>query len=170
LQDEISVQPIIISCESPFINISRLLNRLLEPIYAQTPLNTIFFKGSDAIQALQTYKKQGFLRSTTSFAVLHVNNILTLFSHEQAIQILERFLYDNIPSKEIQGISISTMIQLARFLLDNQWFIYQKKLYRQIHGGGSGSPFMLLLVNIILFDWQKEFVTYLQEKNEIFGR
>ncbi|CAF2131128.1 unnamed protein product [Rotaria magnacalcarata] len=169
-KNEISVQPIMISCESPFINISRLLNRLLEPIYSRMAINTTFFKGADAIKALETYKNEGNLRSLTLFATVHVNNILTIFPHEQAIQVLERFLYDNVPKNQIQGISISTIIQLVRLLLENQWFIYQNKLYRQIHGGGCGSPFMLLLVNIILLDWQKEFVAYLKEKKEIFGR
>jgi len=159
-----------ISCESPIINIARLLNRLLEPIYDRVALKNTFFKGADAIQALETYMKHNHLQSTTLFATLHVNNILTIFPHEQAIQIVEHFLHDNVPTKEIQGMSITTIIQSIRFILANQWFIYQNKLYRQVSGGGSGIPFMSLLVNIILFDWQKEFVTYLQNKNEIFGR
>ncbi|CAF1366022.1 unnamed protein product [Adineta ricciae] len=169
-KSEVPVQPIMVSCQSPFANISRLLNRLIEPIYDQVALHDTFFKGSDAIQALETYKNENYLRSTTLFATLHANNILTVLHHEQAIEILERFLLDNVHSKEIQGISIETIIQLVRLLLDNQWFIYQNKLYRQIGGGGSGSPFMLLLVNIILYDWQKEFLIHLKQNNELFGR
>ncbi|CAF1316526.1 unnamed protein product [Adineta steineri] len=168
---EVSVQPIMVSCASPFINISRLLNRLLKPIYDQIAFNTTFHKGSDAVQALHTYENNGYLRSTTMFVTLHMNHILTILSHHQSIEILERFLYDNVSSKEIQGISISTMIQLVRLILDNQWFIYRNnKIYRQILGGGSGSPFMSLLVNIILLDWQKEFVLHLQHEKEVFGR
>ena len=160
-----------ISCESPIINIARLLNRLIEPIYDRVAWKNTFLKGADAIQALEIYMKNNRLRSTTSFATLHIKNILTIFPHEQAIEIVERFLYENVPTKEIQGMSITTIIQLIRFVLVNQWFIYQNQLYRQVSGGGSGISLMSVLVNIILFDWQKEFViTHLQNQNEIFGR
>lgn len=170
LKDDVPVQPIIISCESPIINIARLLNRLLEPIYDRVALKNTFFKGADVVQALEAYMKNSHLRSTTLFATLHANNILTTVPHEKVTQVVEHFLYDNVPTKEIQGMSITTIIQLIRFVLDNQWFVYQKKLYRQVRGGGSGIPLVSLLVNIILLDWQKEFVTYLQNKNEIFSR
>jgi hypothetical protein len=161
-----------VSSTSPFINISRLLNRLLQSIYDQIASSTSSFKGADMIQSLEEYKKKGYLRSTTLFTTLHVHHILTIFIHEQAIQTLERFLYDHLPSsKQIQGLSISTILQLVQLLFDNQWFIYNDKVYRQIRGSdGCGSPLMLLLVNIILFDWQKEFVSFLKQKNEIFCR
>ena len=83
---------------------------------------------------------------------------------------MERFLQYNVLEKETQRMSIPTIFRLVRFVLDNQWFIYNNNVYQQIHGGGSDTPLMFLLVNIILLDWQKEFVTHLKHKNEIFGR
>jgi hypothetical protein len=159
-----------ICCESPIINICRLVNRLLEPIYTRVALKRMFFKGADAIQALRACMEKGHLRSTTLFARLHVHHILTIFPHEQAIQVVERFLHDHVPTKDIQGMSIATTIQLIGIVLANQWFVYNDKLYRQVYGGGSGLPLLSLLVNIILFDWQQEFAQYLQDKNEVFGR
>ena len=158
------------SRKSPLMNMARLLNRLLKPIYDRVAMKNIFFKGADAVQALENSMKKNHLQSTTLFATLHVQNILMIFAHEQTIEIIERFLHDHVVTKEIQGISITTIIQLIHFILTNQWFIYQKKVYRQISGGGSGMPLMSLLVNIILWDWQKELVAYLQNQNEIFGR
>ena len=159
-----------ICCESPVINICRLVNRLPEPIYTRVALKKTFFKGADAVQALRACMRKGHLRSTTLFARLHVHHILTIFPHEQAIQVVERFLHHHVPTKEIQGMSLATIIQLIRVVLANQWFIFNYKLYQQVRGGGSGLPLMSLLVNIILFDWQTEFVKYLQDKNEVFGR
>ena len=159
-----------ICCESPVINICRLVNRLLEPIYTRVALKDTFFKGADAVQALRACMEERRLRSTTVFARLHVNHILTTFPHEQAIEVVERFLHDHVPTKDIQGMSIATIIQLIRVVLANQWFIFNYKLYQQVRGGGSGLPLLTLLVNIILFDWQMEFVKYLQDKNEVFGR
>ena len=159
-----------ICCESPIINICRLINRLLEPIYTRVALKKTFFKGADAVQALRACMKKGHLGSTTIFARLHANHILTIFPHEQAIQVVERFLQDHVPSKDVQGMSITTIIQLIRVVLTNQWFIFNYKLYQQVRGGGSGLPLLTLLVNVLLFDWQTEFVKYLQDKNEVFGR
>ena len=159
-----------ICCESPIINICRLVNRLLEPIYTRVALENTFFKGADAVQALRACMIKSHLRSTTVFARLHVNHILTIFSHAQAIQVVERFLHDHVPTKDVQGMSLATIIQLIRVVLANQWFIFNYKLYQQVRGGGSGLPLMSLLVNIILFDWQTEFVQYLQDKNEVIGR
>ena len=159
-----------ICCESPIINICRLVNRLLEPIYTRVALKDTFFKGADAVQALRACMGERRLRSTTLFVRLHVKHILTIFSHEQAIEIVERFLHDHVPTKDVQGMSIPTIMQLVRVVLANQWFIFNYKLYRQVHGGGSGLPLMSLLVNMILFDWQMDFVQYLQDKNEVVGR
>ena len=106
----------------------------------------------------------------TLFATVHVQHILSMFNHEQAVQTLEHFLTDHVSSGNLQGVSISTIVQLVRLLLDQQWIVYNNKIYRQIHGGGCGSPLMSLLVNIILFQWEKEFVSSLKEQQEIYGR
>jgi hypothetical protein len=119
-----------ISCESPFINISRLLNRLLEPIYDRIAFDSTFFKRSDAIQALETYTEEGHLRSTTLFTTLHIHNILSIFRHQRAIQILKRFLQNNILEKQIQGISIRTILRLVRSVLNNQWFVCSDNFYQ----------------------------------------
>lgn len=152
------------------INIARCLHRLLQPIYDRVASSSSFSTGSDAIQALLDYQQQGYLQSTTLFATLHIQHSFTLFSHPQAVSILECFLHEHLPSKQSQGITIPTIIQFVRFLLDHQCFMYEKKFYRHIKGGGCGSPLMALLVNVILFDWQKEFVSLLKKKNEVFGR
>ena len=159
-----------ICCESPVINICRLVNRLLESIYTRVALKKTFFKGADAVQARRACMGEGHLRSTAVFARLHVNHILTTFPHAEALQVVERFLQDHVPTNEIQGMFMTTIIELIRVVLANQWFVYNEKLYREVRGGGSGLPLMSLLVNIILFDWQTEFVTYLEDKNEVFGR
>ena len=131
-----------VSCASPFSNISRLLHRLLQSTYDRATSTTHFSKSVDAILALEKYKKRGHLRSTTLFAVLRVQSILITFNHEQAIQVLERFLRDHVSSQQqqhIQGLSIPTIIELIRLLLDHQLFVYENKVYRQKHGSRCGS-------------------------------
>ena len=152
------------------IGLSGFLYRLLQPIYDRISYETTYTKGSDAILAIDQYRKQGHLRSTTLFVTLHVHRILSIFNHQQTIQTLECFLEQYIPSKEIQGISTVTIVQLIQFILNHQWFIYNNKLYRQIHGNNNDSPLMLILANILLFNWEQSFVASFKEKNEIYGR
>lgn len=152
------------------MNISRYLYSLLQLIYEGISFETTYMKGSDAILAIERYHKQGYLRSTTLLVTLHVHRILSLFNHDQIIQTVESFLNQHVPSKQIHGISISTMIEFIRFILKHQFFIYNDKFYQQTHGSDSDSPLIQVLVNILLFDWEQPFVTFLKENNEIYGR
>ncbi|CAF4477137.1 unnamed protein product, partial [Rotaria socialis] len=54
------------------------------------------------------------------------------------------------------GISIETIIELARLVLQANAFVYGKKFYRQIIGGAMGSPFTLTLANIFKWKWERQ--------------
>ena len=152
------------------INIAQFLNRLLQPIYESVAHKHTFLDGADAVEALETYMNNGHLRSTTLCTTLSIQHILTSFPHAEATSIVERFLHTHVPTNEVQGLSVDNLVQLIRFVLANQWFVYENKLYRQIYGGSCNIPLMSLLVNIILFDWEQEIITYLHNKKEVYGR
>jgi len=153
------------------INISRHLQRLLQPIYDQAAKFITFFNGADAIDAIEIYAQKGYLQSNTLFATLHIHDLCTIFPHEQTIQALEKFLHIYLPEEgEIQGITIETIIQLVRLVLENQLFLYNNSLYQQVKGCGSGSPLTLLLADIYMFYWQQELVNSLLAANQLFGR
>ena len=159
-----------ICCLAPTIGISRYINRLLQPIYDQAANLTTFFKESNAVHALENYDEQGLLRSNTLFATLHVNSLCTVVPHEQSIEALQRFLNEYVPDRESQGLATATIVQLSRFVLQNQYFIFNNKMYRQIKGCGSGLPLNHLLANIYMFYWEEDLVKMLVNKKEIFGR
>ncbi|CAF3316270.1 unnamed protein product [Rotaria sp. Silwood2] len=169
-QKNIPFQPVMICCLGPTIGIARYMNRRLQPIYDQVTHSTTFFKESNAVRALENYAKQGYLQSNTLFATLHVNDLCTILPHEQLIKALQRFLNDYVPDGQIQGVTIHTIIELIRYVLQNQYFIFKNKVYRQVKGCGSGQPLNHLLANIYMFYWQEDLVKILVNKNEIFGR
>ena len=154
----------------PTINISRHLQRLLQPIYDQAAQSMTYFKGVDAVDATEFYAQKGYLQPTTLFISLQVHDLYTIFPHEQTMQALEKFLSTYLPQREIQGLTISTILQLVRLVLENQFFLYNSCVCRQIKGCGSGSPLTLLLADIYMFYWQQDLVNSLLNKNEIFGR
>ncbi len=50
----------------------------------------------------------------------------------------------------MKGIPIDTIRKLARIVITENVFIYEKKFYRQVICGAMGSAFTLTLANIII--------------------
>ena len=86
------------------------------------------------------------------------------------IETLEHFLNIYLPKRQIQGITIETILELVGLVLRNQIFFYHNSIYQQIKGCAFGSPLTSLLVDICMFYWQQNLVNKLMEKNELFGR
>lgn len=149
---------------------SRWLYHHLHPIYHQQACKTTFMKGSDAVQAIQQYQQQGYLKSSTLFVTLHIQHLLSMFDHDQLIIALKKFLDQAFPSNEIENIPIPIILELIRMMFNHQYLIYNGKLYQHKHGSSDRSSLMVLFVNILLFDWEQEWIDQLKEKNEIYGR
>ncbi|CAF5147923.1 unnamed protein product [Rotaria sp. Silwood1] len=87
------------------------------------------------------------------------------------MKALEHFLNSYIPSDHsIQGVTITSILELVRLVLDEQYFIYNYKLYRQTAGSASDSSLTIPLVYIYLFYWQPDLLEDLINKNELFFR
>ncbi|CAF1265289.1 unnamed protein product [Adineta steineri] len=170
-QKHVSFQPIMVCHLGPTIEIARYIYRLLQPIYDQVALSTTFFKETDAVHAVEQYANKDLLLPTTLFASLHINDLCSILSHEEILQSLEHFLNKYYKfDQSIQTITIDTILKLINLILQNQFFVFENNVYRQIKGGATESPLTILLMNIYLFYWQDELVQIMINKNEIFGR
>jgi hypothetical protein len=67
-----------------------------------------------------------------------------MLPQEESLAILAEFLHE-YQCEKVNGISIDTIVELARIVLEENVFIYSKKFYRQIVGGAMGSAFTLTL-------------------------
>ena len=72
-----------------------------------------FTRGINAVNAVESYSNKGFLRATTLFATFHVDDIDAVFSHEQTIQSLDRFLKGPPRGQKKQ---FSSKISIWRFI------------------------------------------------------
>ena len=133
-----------------------------------------FSQGADAVQALELYAQRGLLRSTTSFVTFTMDDVCTAFPHRETLEALKLFLNTYASSNEEfqqEGMTIETILRLVRLVLENQFLVYNKKLYRQTAGGASGSPLTMPLACIYLFHCQHVLATALIDNTqEIFGR
>ncbi|CAF4974299.1 unnamed protein product [Rotaria sp. Silwood1] len=119
-------------------------------MYDQATRSTTFFKASNVVHALENYATEARLQSNTLFAAVHVNDLCTFIPHEQLTEPLQHFLYDYVPDGQVQGLTVDTIIELIRFVLQNQYFTFDNKICRQIKGCGSGQPLNHLLANIYI--------------------
>ena len=91
-----------------------------------------------------------------------------MLPQEESLNILTEFLLQHGYYK-VKGIPIDAIRKLARLVITENVFIYEK-FYRQIIGGAMGSAFTLTLANIFMWNWEKEFSHRQQASNEIYGR
>ncbi|CAF1117550.1 unnamed protein product [Rotaria sordida] len=170
-KEGIPVQPIMVCNEGPTMGISRYLGRLLGLLFNDATHCKKLRKAYNVIRAMEFYQKSGQLRPTTLFASFNIDNLCLNFSYQQVMNALEHFLNSYISSDHsIQGMTISTILQLVRLVLDEQYFIYNYKLYRKTAGSASGPLLTIPLVYIYLFYCQQDLLEDLINTNELFFR
>ena len=92
-----------------------------------------------------------------------------MLPQEEALAILAEFLHEH-GCEKVEKISIDTIVQLARLVLQENVFVYDKKYYRQVIGGAMGSPFTLTLANIFMWKWEKQAILSKIPTLEVYGR
>jgi hypothetical protein len=78
--------------------------------------------------------KEGHLTASTLFVTFDITDLYTMLPQEEALAILAEFLHEH-GCEKVEKISIDTIVQLARLVLQENVFVYDKKYYRQIIGG-----------------------------------
>ena len=170
IQEECPIQPIVVCNDGPTIGIARYVGHLLGLLFNEATHCRLFSKSIDVLHALEYYSQSGHLQPTTLFASFNIDDLCARFSHDHAVVALERFLHSYAFDHLIQGMTIDTIIQLVRLVLENQYFVLGKNLYRQRIGGTSGLPLTIPLTYIYLFYWQQDSMNAFINKNELFGR
>ncbi|CAF3329914.1 unnamed protein product [Rotaria sp. Silwood2] len=163
------LRPIMNTINAPTTGISRLLDKLIRPLFDKYCRSTTIVDGADLNDRLHQYVAQGQLKPTTLFCTFDITDLYTMLPQEESLSILREFLIEH-GCEKVNGISIDTIIQLARIVLTENAFVYGDKYYKQIIGGAMGSPFTLTLANIFMWKWQKGAICGKIASNEIFGR
>ncbi|CAF1586156.1 unnamed protein product, partial [Adineta steineri] len=80
----------------------------------------------------------------------------------------EEFLLEHGYQK-VKNVPIDAIRKLARLVITENVFTYEKKFYRQVVGGAMGSAFTLTLANIFMWKWEKQLVLHQIASNEIYS-
>ncbi len=92
-----------------------------------------------------------------------------MLPQEGSVTILTEFLREHQHDK-VNDISIDTIVELARIVLEENVFICGHKFYRQIIGETMESAFTLTLANIFMWKWEKQVIVQKLSSHELYGR
>ncbi|CAF2954629.1 unnamed protein product [Rotaria sp. Silwood2] len=166
----IPIRPIVSALHAPVNLTSKFLYKLLSPIYLQVAYETTVINNIDLIRKLENYTADGHLTSTTKFITADVENLYTMIPRDGGLHALLRFLQKYSKHGKIGPFSIDMIMKMARLILDNNYFAYINKYYKQTRGGAMGSAFTQVYANIYMLEWEENLIQYQSSKNEIYGR
>lgn len=146
------------------------MNDLLAPIYLKVTRTYTFINNIDVIRKLEKYAANNYLKSTTKFITIDVENLYTMIPRQGALAALARFCSKHSNQGKIGTLSIDHIMKMARLILDTNCFAYNNKYYKQVRGGAMGSAFTQVLANIYMFEWEQDLIQYQETQNEIYGR
>ena len=155
--------------EAPTTGISKVLDRLIRPLFDKHARSTAIVDGSDLICRLHDYAANGYLQKSTQLCTFDITDLYTMLPQEESLDILCEFR-SHYGYTQVEGIPIGAVRKLANIVLTENAFVYDRKYYKQILGGAMGSPFTLTLANIFIWKWEKDFIRQQNEPNEIYGR
>ncbi|CAF4201285.1 unnamed protein product, partial [Rotaria sordida] len=167
-KEDIPVRPIENTIHAPTTNISKFLSEIISPIFDSKCASTTVIDGVSLIKELNKYIRKDLFKPSTLFCTLDIRNLYTMLPQEEALNILVEFLRVHGYEK-VKGIPLDTIRQLASLVLQENVFVYNKKIYKQVLGGAMGSSFTLTLANIFMWKWQKEFVRRQDMTGEFYG-
>jgi hypothetical protein len=154
---------------TPTTGISKLLDQLIRPLFDKHVRSTTIIDGVDLLRRLDTYVENDYLKATTQFCTFDITDLYTMLPQEESLDILTEFLLQ-FGYHKVRGVPIDAIRKLARIVITENVFIYEKKFYRQVIGGAMGSAFTLTLANIFMWKWEKQLVHQQRASNEIYGR
>jgi hypothetical protein len=135
---------------TPTTVISKFLDRLLRPLFDKHVCSTTIIDIVDLIRRLETYVENDYRKSTTQLCTFDITDLYTMLPQEESLDILTEFLIE-FGYHKVKGIPIDAIQKLARIVITENGFIYEKKFCRQIIGGAMGSAFTLTLANIFMW-------------------
>jgi hypothetical protein len=119
---------------TPTTGIFKFLDQLIRPLFDKHVRSTTIIDGVDLIRRLQTYIENDYLKSTTQLCTFDITDLYTMLPQEESLNVLTEFLLQ-FGYHKVKGIPIDAIRKLARIVITENVFIYEKKFYRQVIGG-----------------------------------
>ncbi|CAF1172427.1 unnamed protein product [Rotaria sordida] len=110
---ETPLRPIINTIHAATTSISKYLDQSIQPLFVRS---TTIIDSVNLLLQLHQYIAKGYFTSSTLFVTFDITNLCTMLPQEESLAILAEFLQVH-HCERINGMSIDTIIQLARIVL-----------------------------------------------------
>jgi len=162
------LRPIVAGMKHPTIKISRMLDKLLRPLFNKMAATTTVTSGNEVLDKLGKWSVKN-LRQTTTFCTLDVCNLYTMIPQIDGVLSFKKML-DKLNLKHVSGLSTETIIKLSRYVLQNNYFTYNSRYYHQIRGGAMGSPLTLTMANCYMYFYELDIIKQITNSGGIYMR
>jgi hypothetical protein len=143
------LRPIIAGLHSPTIAISRWLDLLLRPLFDKLAGETTIPNGTELVKQVEKWASQ-HLTVDTRFITMDVTDLYTMIPQEGGVQALRKMM-EKFGLEQIEGVDKAIILDLARFVMTNNFFYLDGKYYQQTRGGAMGSPLTLTIANTYMY-------------------
>ncbi|CAF1510802.1 unnamed protein product, partial [Rotaria sordida] len=162
------LRPIISGLKHPTIKISKFLDDLLRPLFDKMPQDTTIISGFELIKKLNEWSRLN-MNENTIFCTIDVIDLYTMIPQVEGVLSLKNML-DYLKLKKVSGLKIETIIRLSRFVMQNNYFLYDGQFYHQIRGGAMGSPLTLTMANCYMFFFERRIAKQIKNSGGLYFR
>ncbi|CAF4467629.1 unnamed protein product, partial [Rotaria magnacalcarata] len=162
------LRPIVSGLKHPTIKISTYLDQLLRPLFNKIGLKTTTTSGFEVMKQVYEWSTTN-LRKETLLCTIDVVDLYTMIPQTEGVLAIKKML-DYLELKQIGGLKIETIIRLSRFVMKNNYFLYEGQYYHQIRGGAMGSPLTLTIANCYMFFFERNIVKQITNAGGLYLR
>ena len=83
-----------------------------------------------------------------------VTSLFTCIPTDKAIEVTRRRIEEDRKTRDNSELDVDQIIELLAMCLNNTYFTYQGKLFKQTHGAAMGSPVSPIIANLYMEDFE----------------
>lgn len=119
-------------------------------------LTTTVTSGFELVKILQKWSKVN-MRQETVLCTIDVADLYTMIPQVEGVLALKKML-DYLHLKQVDGLKAENILRLARFVMQNNYFLYNDKYHHQVRGDVMGSSLTLTIANCYMFFFEQSIV------------
>jgi hypothetical protein len=162
------LRPIVSGLKHPTVKISKFLDKLLRPLFDQMAAETTTTSGSEVMKKLNEWSKYN-IRQDTLLCTMDVVDLYTMIPQTEGVLSIKKMMH-HLKLKQIDGLTVETIIRLSRFVMKNNYFSYSGEYYHQIRGGAMGSPLTLTIANCYMYFFERDIVKQIKNSGGLYLR
>ncbi|UYV74386.1 hypothetical protein LAZ67_11003346 [Cordylochernes scorpioides] len=152
----IPLRPIVSYAGSPLYPLTKFLSSVISPFQKQLP-HTV----PNPIVAVETIKTIQ-ISNDSRMVSFDIESLYTSIPHDEALLALQSFL--EIHPEIVLPLSKEALIDLIKLCLDNSYFSFKDRFFRQIKGLPMGNPISSELANIFMNEIDEQIINSKQYK------